>query len=92
MLLALLFGLMLFVGLVLLSQGMLLPLAVVGAAVFVFIGFHYLVWGWWLGGAIRREVKSEEEEEQARGDSKSLGGATVRSHEDGNDERLNPNG
>ncbi len=26
--------------------------------------FHYVVWGWWLGGAIREEVEAEERAEQ----------------------------
>src|SRR6266404_5554499 len=65
-LLALLSGLMCFAVLVLLSQGMLLPLAAVGGAVFAQIGFHYLLWGWWLSGAIRREVELDEEEERRR--------------------------
>jgi len=29
--------------------------------------FHYVVWGWWLGGAIRADVEAEERaEEEAR--------------------------
>jgi hypothetical protein len=49
------------------------PLApVVMAAVgFVFFfaalaAFHYVIWGWWLGDAIREEVAAEEEAERER--------------------------
>jgi hypothetical protein len=27
------------------------------------VAFHYVVWGWWLGDAIRREVEAEERNE-----------------------------
>jgi hypothetical protein len=44
-----------------------------GALVFVLVGlaaFHYVVWGWWLGGVIRVDVEAEEraeaEEERLR--------------------------
>jgi hypothetical protein len=44
-----------------------------GALVFVLVGlaaFHYVVWGWWLGGVIREDVEAEEraeaEEERLR--------------------------
>jgi hypothetical protein len=42
------------------------PLAIATAVVLIPIGlvalFHYVVWGWWLSGAIREEVESEERE------------------------------
>ena len=34
--------------------------AVIGAAILLISLFHYLVWGWWLGGMIRREVEADE--------------------------------
>jgi len=49
--------------LVFLSQGLLLPLAFVAAGIFLLCGFHYVVWGWWLGAAIKRE---EEEDAQPK--------------------------
>jgi amino acid transporter len=32
----------------------------------VVIGFHYLVWGWWLGPALRAEVEEQEPPETER--------------------------
>ena len=40
--------------------GIPLLVAVMGAAILLFSLFHYLIWGWWLGGMIRREVEAEE--------------------------------
>jgi hypothetical protein len=34
--------------------------ALIGGAILLISLFHYLVWGWWLGGMIRREVEAEE--------------------------------
>jgi hypothetical protein len=39
-----------------------------GAAALVFVlvalaAFHYVVWGWWLGGVIRDDVEAEERAE-----------------------------
>jgi hypothetical protein len=45
--------------LALLSQGLLLPLGFVAGGIVVLCGFHYIVWGWWLGTAIRREEEEE---------------------------------
>ena len=36
-----------------------LVLLIIGAILLISL-FHYLVWGWWLGGMIRREVDAEE--------------------------------
>lgn len=47
--------------LALLSQGLLLALGFVAGGIALICGFHYLVWGWWLGAVIRRE----EEEDNA---------------------------
>ncbi|MBW3598351.1 MAG: hypothetical protein KY475_13900 [Planctomycetes bacterium] len=54
--------LLLIVGLVLLvlSLGQLLPVLVIGGLIFLVTGFHYLVWGWWLGRMIEREAENEE--------------------------------
>ena len=40
--------------------GIPLLVAALGAAILLFSLFHYLVWGWWLGGMIRREVEADE--------------------------------
>ena len=50
------------IGLVLLSYFYFLPIFIVGAAIFGFTGFHYLLWGWWLGRMIREEGEGDEEE------------------------------
>jgi len=49
-------------------------MAPVGAVLFAIIGlvlfltglaaFHYVVWGWWLGGVIRAEVEADEKSEE----------------------------
>jgi Flp pilus assembly protein TadB len=43
-----------------LSTGLLLPLAFVAGGIFLVCGLHYVVWGWWLGAAIRREEEEDE--------------------------------
>ena len=35
---------------------------VIGGIILLVIGFHYLVWGWWLGRVIREEESDEEKE------------------------------
>ena len=44
-------------------------LGIIGLVLFLaaLAAFHYVVWGWWLGGVIRAEVEADEraEEEQA---------------------------
>lgn len=37
------------------------PLIAVGG-IFALAAFHYVVWGWWLGGMIRREAEKSEAE------------------------------
>jgi hypothetical protein len=61
-------GLLIFAVLALyvLSLGTIGLAVVVGGGLFMTVGVHYLVWGWWLGPAIDREVKAEEEEENDR--------------------------
>jgi hypothetical protein len=41
---------------------------VVGLLALGFAAFHYLIWGWWLGGVIRREVAEDEDSEKNRDD------------------------
>jgi hypothetical protein len=52
-----------FVLLSFLSTGLLAPLAFVAVGIVVVCALHYLVWGWWLGAAIRSE---EEEDAQPK--------------------------
>ncbi|HVU88532.1 MAG TPA: hypothetical protein VHD36_14525 [Pirellulales bacterium] len=49
-----------------LSLGTIGLAVVVGGGLFLTVGLHYLVWGWWLGPAIHREVEAEEEDENER--------------------------
>ena len=46
--------------LLVLSLGQLLPILVIGGLIFLVTGFHYLVWGWWLGPMIHREAEEDE--------------------------------
>ena len=46
-----------------LSLGTILPVLVIGGLILFVAGFHYLVWGWWLGPMIHREAKEEAEHE-----------------------------
>jgi hypothetical protein len=57
------FGLLLFIALVVVTMGQILPVLIMAAAIAGFAGFHYLVWGWWLGGRIRDQVDKEEVDE-----------------------------
>lgn len=59
---------MLLVVLIFLTQGVFLPVLLLGGLVFVVTGLHYLVWGWWLGDYIRRQEALVEEASQAFGD------------------------
>jgi hypothetical protein len=43
-----------------LTLGVFANVAIGIGVILAFAGFHYLVWGWWLGGMIRREVEAEE--------------------------------
>jgi hypothetical protein len=69
------FSIILAGGALLLGIGVLSVLmAPVGAVLFAVIGlvlfltglaaFHYVVWGWWLGGVIRAEVEADEQAEE----------------------------
>ena len=42
------------------SMGVFGLVAIVVGVILLVSMFHYLVWGWWLGGMIRREVEAEE--------------------------------
>jgi len=46
--------------LLLLSSGLLAYALIVGGAFFAYAFFHYAIWGWWLGGLIRRNAIEEE--------------------------------
>jgi hypothetical protein len=48
------------VALSLLSSGLFTPALLAGAGFFAYALFHYLVWGWWLSGAIRRDAMRDE--------------------------------
>jgi uncharacterized RDD family membrane protein YckC len=65
---ALTFGLLVAALIVLyvLSLGTIGLAVVVGGGLFFVVGLHYLVWGWWLGPAIQREVEAEEADENER--------------------------
>jgi hypothetical protein len=54
------------VGLYVLSLGTIGLAVVVGGGLFLLVGFHYVVWGWWLGPAIHRDVEAEEDEQRGR--------------------------
>ncbi len=49
-----------FIVLYVLSLGTIGLALIVGGGLFLTVGLHYLVWGWWLGPAIQREVDAEE--------------------------------
>lgn len=57
---ALAVALAIFTGLLLLSGGAVAPAAVIAGVIFGVAAFHYIVWGWWLGGIIRQQVEDEE--------------------------------
>lgn len=47
-------------GLYVLSMGALGPVIAIAGIVVLIVTFHYFVWGWWLGPAIRREQELED--------------------------------
>lgn len=49
-------------GVLLCSLGNLIGPAAIAAVIFAFAGLHYLIWGWWLSKAIRRQVEDEQRE------------------------------
>jgi FtsH-binding integral membrane protein len=62
-------GLIVFAGLTLLAAplvGVALGVAMIVGGICVVAFLHYIVWGYWLGDSIRREVE-EEERQQAGG-------------------------
>lgn len=64
-------GLFLFSALLLLTGGAAVAIggaAIVGLLAFGFAAVHYLVWGWWLGGIIRREAEEDAESGEQNGD------------------------
>ena len=38
------------------------PVLVIGGLFFAVTLFHYLVWGWWLGGIIQAEAEADQDE------------------------------
>lgn len=65
MLLAGFLVLMALAALAFLSQGYMIPVVLIAGLVFLYIFFHYVVWGWWLGNIIREEARQEDEANQA---------------------------
>lgn len=59
-------------GLYVLSMGALGPVIAIAGIVILIVTFHYFIWGWWLGPAIRRE--QELEDARARESSEKQGG------------------
>lgn len=64
--------------LIFITLGVAAQAVAIGGVLFAVVGFHYLVWGRWLGGAIRAEVEADERERLAQ---KTSGSPGVRSHE-----------
>lgn len=61
-LLALIAGVALLVTAVVFTRGVAVFFFLVMLVVFGLVGFHYLVWGWWLGEALRQEMRDEDAE------------------------------
>jgi hypothetical protein len=63
-------GMAVFAGLFVLMLQVGGPLAIAAVLVFGVGGlvalFHYVIWGWWLAGTIRREVEEEERQRTGR--------------------------
>ena len=49
--------------LVFFCSGANLHLVALVIGIFLFALLHYVLWGWWLGAAIRRQVQQEEDEQ-----------------------------
>jgi len=39
----------------------------IGGGIFLLIGFHYVVWGWWLGKVIHSEERENERDDGTSG-------------------------
>lgn len=61
-LLALGLGLLVFAVLFVLTSGAILPAAIAAGVIFGVAALHYVIWGWWLSGYIRRQVDEEQRE------------------------------
>ena len=61
--LALLLGTVAVVTLTFITLGIFGPVLVIGGILFLIVGLHYCLWGWWLGSVIRQAEGEEEEEE-----------------------------
>jgi fatty acid desaturase len=53
-----------------LSMGALGPVIAIAGIVILIVMFHYFVWGWWLGPAIRREQELEDSRSEDAGDKR----------------------
>jgi hypothetical protein len=62
--LALMFGAVVVVILTFITLGTFAPVLVIGGILFLFVGLHYCLWGWWLGGVIRQAEGEEEEADE----------------------------
>lgn len=52
------------------TMNALAPVLAIGAGIFLFAGFHYIAWGWWLSHALRDEI-AQAEREAAEEDAQS---------------------
>lgn len=59
-LLALGVALFVFAVLFMLSGGAVAPAVLAAGIIFGVAALHYIIWGWWLSGIIRRQVEDEE--------------------------------
>jgi hypothetical protein len=84
-LLALMFGLAMFIGLVFLAGALGPIVAAIGGLVLILLAVsagHYLLWGYWLSDSIRREVEEEDQRQsQEDGVSKKIKEAQDNSQE-----------
>ena len=62
--LALGLAVLVFAVLFVLTSGAIFPAAVAAGVIFGVAALHYVVWGWWLSGFIRRQVDEEQQEHQ----------------------------
>ena len=61
-LLALGLALLVFAVLFVLTSGKIGYAAIAAGVIFGIAALHYVVWGWWLSGVIRRQVDEEQQE------------------------------
>jgi hypothetical protein len=56
-------GIVVICAILFLCSGGNLGAVMIAVGMFLFALLHYLLWGWWLGGAIRRQVEQEDRAE-----------------------------